>query len=442
MSQAGIRIGIYGVSTQSGRAFFADFLAKGLQVYGYARPTEHGRRSVTTFSEAGGIYLERPPNNIGEQSRFIPLGESQVGHDLDALIASSEVIFVPHPSQYLEESAQVLKERGLVDRGVPLVLTPPRTLAAPYLWRILGEDYPLISFATSPYSAKALEEGVYIKRRKRSWMASLEGQVKEAHQGLISRLFPQALFSHIPATTALGNLGAVFHPGGYLLNYDAIQERQQQGESYSFYMEGIAARPEVGEQLEAIDQTRLRIARALEIPVFGLHDDPKEEEWQEMMTGLHRAEESIDEENIQALRETRHACLQTIYNAVVSAQHWLDYSYGVTRIPDESLSDAIGRTTTYQKRSVPQERYLDEDIPTGLVPLEALAKRLEIECSAVSDVLDLYAEKKGCDPRASGRNLQPFNTDYLVRHLQGKPPCDSAESTEEVSGHHTKRSDL
>ena len=413
--------GIYGVSTQSGRAFFADFLSKGLQSYGYARATEHGRAAVSCFNARGGIYLERPPNNIGEESRFIPLGMSSVGHSLNELLTRSDFIFLSHPSQHLEESVSLLKEAGLMQRQIPLVLTPPRTLAAPYLWRIVGENYPLICFSTSPYSAKALENGVYIKRRKRSWMVSLEGEVSEEQREQISEIFPQVLFNRVPATTSLGNIGAVFHPGGYLLNYDDIEKRQRQGEPYSFYMEGIAARPEVGELLEEIDQIRLRIAYKLNMPVFGLYGNDREEEWQAMMARLRLAESRTEKRDIQTLRKMRHECLSTIHNAIVSAQHWLDYSYGVARIPGESLANAVSRTPTYQKRSVPQRRYLDEDIPTGLVPLEALAKRFDIDCTAISRILDLYGEKEGKEPRASGRNLQPFTTEYLIRYLKGCP---------------------
>jgi hypothetical protein len=186
-------------------------------------------------------------------------------------------------------------------------------------------------------------------------------------------------------------------------------------------MEGIAARPEVGELLEEIDQIRLRIAYKLNMPVFGLYGNDREEEWQAMMARLRLAESRTEKRDIQTLRKMRHECLSTIHNAIVSAQHWLDYSYGVARIPGESLANAVSRTPTYQKRSVPQRRYLDEDIPTGLVPLEALAKRFDIDCTAISRILDLYGEKEGKEPRASGRNLQPFTTEYLIRYLKGCP---------------------
>jgi len=39
----------------------------------------------------------------------------------------------------------------------------------------------------------------------------------------MKRLFPQLLTSRMPATTSLGNIGAVFDPATYLLNYDAIE---------------------------------------------------------------------------------------------------------------------------------------------------------------------------------------------------------------------------
>ena len=97
----------------------------------------------------------------------------------------------------------------------------------------------------------------------------------------------------------------------------------------------------------------------------------------------------------------------------------LDYTYGVQRVMDEPLSSTIGRTPTYQKMSVPQSRYVEEDIPTGLVPLEALAKRFEIDHSAITYVLDLYDNRFNKDCRSEGRNLDGFSTEYLENYLIG-----------------------
>jgi hypothetical protein len=414
------RIGLYGVSTQSGHAYLADYLLMGIEVYGYARSSRHGMEAVDTLVQQGGIYLQRPENNIEETSRFLPLGGAEVGHDLERLIDQSDIIILAHPAQYQEESARRLKEAGLLKAGgVLLVLSPSRTLATPYLWRILGEQYPVVCFQTCPYSCKSASPGyTYIKRRKKSWIASVEGHVPEKALAALKAIFPQIVTSRIPATTSLGNIGAVFHPTAYLLNKDAILAAEARNTTFPFYIEGIARNARVAKVIEEIDQTRLRIAHALGISVFGLEGDPREEEWVAIMEKVPKSGVSCSD--IRELRRLRAMYLQPIHDSVVSAQHWLDYTYGVTRIPGEPLADAIGRTPTYQKRSYPQERYIHEDVPTGLVPLESLGERLGILHEPITRIIDLCREVTGKDGRKTGRNLEPFETGYLKQYLLGR----------------------
>ncbi len=413
------RIGIYGVSTQSGHAYLADCLSIGVEVYGYARSSQHGMKTVDTLIQQGGIYRQRPGNNIEETSRFLPLGSAEVGHDLERLIARSDIIILAHPAQYQEESVQCLKEAGLLKAdGVLLVLSPSRTLATPYLWQILGEQYPVISFQTCPYSCKSASPGcTYIKRRKKSWIASVEGRVCDKTLAALKEIFPQILTSRIPATTSLGNIGAIFHPTTYLLNREAILAADTRKVAFPFYVEGIARNAKVAKVIEEIDQIRLRIAHTLGISVFGLKGDPREEEWTAIMEKVSKSQESSA--NIQELRRLRAICLQPIHDSVVSAQHWLDYTYGVTRIPGNNLADAIGRTPTYQKRSYPQKRYIHEDVPTGLVPLESLGERLNIPHEPITRIIDLYQKVTGRDGRKTGRNLKAFETGYLKQYLIG-----------------------
>ncbi len=419
-----MNIGIFGASTQSGRAFLADFIAQGHEVYGYCRPSDHGREFAEAVGKAGGIYLERPPNTNEEASRLLPLGASRVGHDVAQLVEHARVIVIAHPSHFHEETARTLRDAGVRALRTPLVLAPARTLAAPYLWQILEPGYPLVCFSTSPYSCKAPAPGrAYIKRRKRTWLASLEGRFRRADRPSLEALFPQAIFTRTPAATALGNIGAIFHPSPYLMNWDAIRQAEETGQPFSFYMQGIAQRPDVGRTLEAIDQTRLQLAEALGLEVYGLASRPREDEWAGLMARVRRAEQRAHHE-LDALRRARRHCLTAIHQDAVSAQHWLDHTYGVSRIVGESLSDAVGRTPTYQRLSVPQRRYIDEDVPTGLVPLEALADRLGIEHTAISDMLALYEHLTGSDPRPAGRNLDGWDTEYLVSYLKGASPRD------------------
>ncbi len=413
-------IGIYGIASQSGRAFLADYLSQGYRVIGYNRPSVHGNLVIDSIRKGNGLYLERPENTNKEVSKFLTLGDSCVTTDLEYMILNSDIVIIALPSIYQEEAVQNMCDAGIWKKRTPIVLSPSRSVATPYLWRIVGERYPIVCFSTCPYSCKAPKPDVaYIKRRKRTWIASLEGDFNLVQIEFVKRLFPQAALSTVPALTSLNNIGAVFHCATYLLNYDEIEKRKNNGEVFSFYIDGIASRPEVGHVLEEIDQVRLHIAAALGIDVFGLEENPREDVWRKLTNGL-RALEAEHDNEIEILRNIRKQFLEYLNNSVLSAQHWLDITYGVVRIEGESLSQAIGRTPTYQKNSVPQLRYIEEDIPTGLVAFEALAKMLGVDCQIVTDMIDLYDSIRQDNIRKKGRNLLDFTKDYILNYLRGE----------------------
>ena len=413
-----MRIGIYGVSSQSGKAYLADLLADGVDVYGYARRTANGLQEVEAMARSGGLVVDRPPNNIGETRRFQPVAPHAIGHDLQHLLHHSELIIVATPSLYHEEFALVLASE-LAGRRIALVLSPSRTLATPYLQRILGENYPIVSFQTCPYACKTFAPGtVFIKRRKQAWLATLEGDLPANTEQRLQQVFPQIVFSAVPAVNSLGNIGAVFHPAPYLLNFRAIEEAKRTGAPFSFYIDGIANNARVAHVVEQIDQIRLSIAHDLGCSVFGLRSAPREEEFAAIMSQVAAlGAPRPDELHEQRLR--RADALRPLEGAVVSAAHWLAYTYGVKRIPGEPLWSAIGRTPNYQSASFPQERYIHEDVPTGLVPFEALAARFSIAHGPISRVIDTYERITGIDARLRGRNLAPFDTAFLRRHLTG-----------------------
>ena len=415
-----MRIGIYGISSQSGRAFLADYLGKGYEVIGYTRPTEHGKEVVNTICHLGGLFLERPENSNKEKSRFVELGKGCVTHDLKLLVDRSDLVIIALPSTFHEDAIKEMCELGIGKRRIPLILSPSRSVASPYMWRVVGDGYPIVCFSTCPYSCKAPKpEIAHIKRRKRTYVASLEGEINKPQVDMLRELFPQAALTRVPALTSLNNIGGVFHCATYMLNIDEIERRKAAGELFSFYMDGIAARPEVGAVLEQIDQVRLQIAHAIGIRTFGLQSNPREDIWRKLTNGL-RALEEESADDIDILRRIRKEFTEFLDNCVLSAQHWLDITYGVIRREGESLSDAIGRTPTYQKNSVPQLRYVTEDIPTGLVAFEALAKMLEIDATPCTRIIDMYNERFHTDARRKGRNLVDFDKDYILNYLKGK----------------------
>lgn len=413
-------IGIYGISSQSGRAFLADHLNKGYNVIGYTRPTPHGIEVLDAIHNIGGLYLERPENKNNEISKFIPLGKSCVTSDLSYMVDNSDIIIIPLPSTAHILAVEEMNKVGLWRRRIPIVLAPSRSFASPYIWRIIGERYPIVCFSTCPYSCKAPKPEVsLIKRRKRTYVASLEGDVNRHHVEMLRELFPQAALTTTPALTSLNNIGAVFHCATYLLNKEEIERRSEAGEIFSFYMDGIAARPEVGEVLAEIDQTRLHIAEKLGIRTFGLKEHPREDIWRKLTNAL-RALEEESADDIDILRRIRKEFTEFLDKCVISAPHWLDITYGVVRDENETISQAIGRTPTYQKNSVPQLRYITEDIPTGLVTYEALAKMFGVECNKCTEMIDLYDSMTGGNIRKEGRNLEGFSKEYVTQYLKGE----------------------
>jgi len=413
-------IGIYGLASQSGHAYFADFLSRGYRVVGYNRPSPHGQEVIDIIQTAGGIYLERPENTNHEESRFVSLGESEVVSDVQQLVNKADIIIISLPSIFHENAVRELYTAGLVTKKTPIVLSPSRSMASPYLWRIIGENYPIVCLSTCPYSCKSPKPGkALIKRRKRTFIASLEGEVNHNHVNMMRELFPQAALTRIPALTTLNNIGAVFHCATYMLNIDEIEHREATGEVFSFYMDGIAARPEVGQVLEKIDQVRLHIADKLGLQTFGLKEHPREDIWRKLTNAL-RALEEESSDDIDILRHIRKEFTEFLDSCVLSSQHWLDITYGVVREEGEGLSSAIGRTPTYKNNSVPQLRYVTEDIPTGLVVYEALAKMLDIDCSVCSMIIDMYDRRFGEDVRAKGRNLAGFDIEYLKNYMLGR----------------------
>ena len=413
-------IGIYGLGSQSGRAFFADLIDRGYPVIGYNRSSSNGISVVEAINRAGGITLQRPENNNNECTHFVPLDGSVASTDLKILVDESDYIIIALPSIYQVEAAQAIYAIKLKNQRPPLILSPSRTFASPYIWKCMGEGYPIICLSTCPYSCKAPQPDTsLIKRRKRTFNISLEGDFSRRQKDELRQLFPQAAISKVPALTSLNNIGAVFHCATYLLNIDEIERRNAAGEIFSFYIDGIAKRPDVGEVLESIDQIRLKIAQKIGFSTFGLIENPREDVWRKLTNGL-RALEEEHEGEIDVLRELRRLFNEYLNTSIISAQHWLDITYGVTRIEGERLSDAIGRTPTYQKNSVPQRRYITEDIPTGLVPFEALAKMLDIDCKPVTAIIDKYNERFNTDIRQNGRNLRDFDFDYIISYLKGE----------------------
>ncbi len=156
--------------------------------------------------------------------------------------------------------------------------------------------------------------------------------------------------------TSLGNVGMILHCAPVLLNIGWIESSQD----FKYYKEGISE--SVSKVVEKLDQERLFIAEKLGYPIESVSD------WMKRIY-------YCDGDNLHEVIQSNK------YYEDILAPTAIDY------------------------------RYLNEDIPFGLVPLESVAKDLNIELPLTTLLIDLANIIMEKDYRKEGRMITIH--DYL-----------------------------
>jgi len=171
--------------------------------------------------------------------------------------------------------------------------------------------------------------------------------------------YPQFIAGSNVLATSLENIGAVFHPALTLLNAGWIEST---GGDFEYYLQGIS--PSVSRVLQAIDDERLALARALGI-------------------------------------------------RTVSAREWLYLTYDAV---GADLCSAIQATTSYAGIKAPRtidHRYIWEDVPMSLVPMASIAAMYGVPTPAIDFTIDLANLMHGKDYRAGGRTVRTLGIEGL-----------------------------
>jgi opine dehydrogenase len=185
--------------------------------------------------------------------------------------------------------------------------------------------------------------------------ASRTARVMESLESLI----PTAIAAQSVLHTSFGNVGGMLHPIPTLLNAGWVEALRTR---FLYYYEGIT--PSVARVVEALDEERLRIARAWGVDVPSVLD-------------------------------------------------WLSTTYHVR---GDTLFDAIQANPAYRTIEAPttlHHRYLFEDIPTGLVPLVELGRMAGVACPLADSVINLGRKVCGMDFRVRGRTPARMGIDGL-----------------------------
>jgi opine dehydrogenase len=159
--------------------------------------------------------------------------------------------------------------------------------------------------------------------------------------------------------TSIGNVGMVLHCAPLLLNTGWTENDKN---TYNYYYDGIT--PTIGEFLEKIDAERVLISQKAGFEV-----------------------------------ETTKA--------------WIMRTY---QINGNNLYECIQNNLAYKTIEAPKSlfhRYILEDIPCGLVPLEALGQRMNVKLFYISLIIDLASSLLNIDFRKKGRNLDFLSDDVV-----------------------------
>ena len=278
--------------------------------------------------------------------------------DMEKAVENSDVILITTPATSHKELAKSIGKN--IKKETLIVLNPGRTFGALEFKKTYNKcnnqaEQTIAETQTIIYTCrKTGEDSVNIISMKNNVLISTFDSNK--NEEIIERL-PECIRQYfIPAKsmleTSIGNLGMILHSAPLLLNTGWTETDKY---IYKYYYDGIT--PSIGALMEKIDGERIAVAKLLG-------------------------------------------------TEIESTKEWLIRTYDVE---GDSLYECIQNNQAYRTIDAPksmEHRYIFEDIPCGLVPLEAIGKRLGLEMTNTSIIIDLASALLDIDFRSRGRNFE------------------------------------
>lgn len=343
------------IGAGNGGLAMAGYLAiMGFQVSLYNRTLE----KLLKLQENPEIHITGEVNGIGRLSK--------VTNNIGEAIMGADIIMVTIPAmghyELSIEMAPYLRD------GQIIVLNPGRTGGALEVYETLlktrkRNNIIVAEAQTFIYAARAMSENsAHIFKSKREVTLAAIPATKTNHViNLLNEAYPQFVSAKDVLETSINNYGAIFHPAPTLLNSGLIER----GVAFEYYTEGITQ--SIGKCLEKMDQERMELGRMLKV-------------------------------------------------STVSAKQWLFETYGAY---GDSIYEAVQNNPAYKGLQAPKDmatRYIYEDVPYSLVPMESMATLLGLKTPAISSIIDLAEIITGRDFRSEGRTADRLGLTGLSIH--------------------------
>jgi len=287
---------------------------------------------------------------------------NKVSREIEGML--KRLIMVTTPASAHVDIARVLAPH--VNQQHVIILNPGRTCGALEFKKSLIEagctSIPIIAETqTIVYTCRALSQNsvmIYAMKHEVGIAALDSERTKE-----VMDVLPECLKDYfVPMEswgyTSFGNVGMILHCAPMIMNVGWIESAAAE---FKYYYDGIT--PSIARILEQMDLERIATARSLGYGVESVYE-------------------------------------------------WLQRSYGVK---GSNLYESLQNNTFYRNIDAPniiQHRYLEEDIPCGLVPIESAAGMMGIHTKAISTIIDMAGLLMEKDYRKIGRDYQKLSN-YL-----------------------------
>lgn len=289
----------------------------------------------------------------------IPIHE--VTDDIEIALENPDIILITTPASSHKELAELIGKN--INKSTVIVLNPGRTLGAvefKNIYEQYNNKYSQIIAETQTiiYTCrKTDEDAVNIIAFKDEVLISALGI--KSNNSIVNYL-PECIRKYFLKAesmieTSIGNVGMVLHCAPLLLNAGWTESDRN---IYKYYYDGIT--PSVGKLIEQIDLERVSVSVSLG----------------------HKVE---------------------------STKEWLIRTY---HVEGNNLYECIQNNEAYKTIDAPislNHRYIFEDVPCGLVPLEAIGIKLGLDMSCTTLIIDLASKLMDVDFRNNGRNLKGLN---------------------------------
>lgn len=294
------------------------------------------------------------------QTKGVVEGEAylyKVTSNLKEALMNPEIVFITTPA--FSHKTLATQFARILRKSTTIILNPGRTFGAlefehefksvnPTVRPIVAETQTIL------YTCRKItcnEVEIYALKND-VLLSTVSGH---GNQELIERLPTCLQDKFIPAAsmieTSIGNVGMIMHCAPLLLNTGWTESEEHE---FYYYRDGIS--PTIATFIEKMDMERQAVAMFLGEPVE-------------------------------------------------SAKQWMKRTY---HIEGETLYEVIQNNHAYDTITSPTSllhRYITEDVPTGLVPLEAVGIELGLEMKYIGLIIDLASALLEIDFRKVGRNL-------------------------------------